>query len=85
MSSALIAQALAKLIEESPSMKAAMKAGKKTGIRIRIQREGTTHWDDYGVVSQNGSEGWGAWLKGKLGITKLIYTIGGHKVDEVDL
>jgi hypothetical protein len=81
----LVAAALARLIEESPSVKAAMKAGKKTNMSVRIYREKTGRWDDYGIVSSLGSEGWGSWLKGKLGLTKLIYKVEGNTVDETTL
>ena len=83
--SPLLAHALAKLIEESPSVKAAMKAGKKTSLRVRVHREKTGQWEDYGVVVQNGAEGWGSWLKGKLGVMRMIYRVNGQEVDRVDM
>ena len=83
--SPLLACAIAQLIEESPSVKAAMKAGKQTSLRIRVHREATGRWEDYGVVVQNGAEGWGSWLKGKLGVMQLIYRVNGEAVDKVEL
>jgi hypothetical protein len=80
--SPLAARTLAALIEESPSVKAAMKAGKKTTIRMRIYREKTGKWDDYGPISKSASESWASWLRGKLGTTKVKYRVKGMTVDE---
>ena len=83
--SPLLAEALAKLIQESPSVRAAMKAGRKTSISMRVYREKTGRWDDYGPVATMQSEGWASWLRGKLGMSKIVYRVKGITIDETTL
>lgn len=68
---------LARLIRESPSMQAAMKAGKRTQISARVKRAGASHWDDLGTLHTR-QEWWrGTFLALPLGAIHIIYKIAG--------
>lgn len=57
----LLAQALAKLLADSPSIRAAMKAGKKTEISVRVYRAAEDRWYDLGPVLSV-TDRWAEWL-----------------------
>lgn len=57
----ILTQALARLLAESPSIRAAMKAGRKTRISCRVYRANLDRWDDIGTVGQREGK-WGEWL-----------------------
>ena len=58
----LFAHALAKLLADSPSIKAAMKAGRKTTISVRVYRAAEDRWYDLGPISTV-TDRWAEWLE----------------------
>lgn len=48
----MIAALLARLLAESPSIRAAMKAGRRTAISCRVYRADQDRWYDLGTVGQ---------------------------------
>ena len=67
----LLVRALAKLLADSPSIKAAMKAGRKTQISVRVYKADQDRWYDLGPVS-TASGRWDA-LLGNLAKAKVVF------------
>lgn len=68
----LLGLTLAKLLADTPSIKAAMKAGKRTVISVRVYRAAEDRWYDLGPVS-NIHGRWAEWLDGiASGFPKLV-------------
>lgn len=73
---------LAQLIRESPSMQAAMKAGKRTEMSARIKRAGSSHWDDLGPLYTH-HDWWRSTLAGlSRESVRIIYKIAGKEYPE---
>lgn len=70
---------LARLIRESPSMQAAMRAGKRTEISARIKRAGSNRWDDLGPLHTR-HEWWQSTLAGlSRESVKIVYKLAGKE------
>lgn len=48
-----VAALLGHLLASTPGLQAAMKAGRKTSISLRVYRAAEDRWEDYGVVSSS--------------------------------
>lgn len=73
---------IARLFAECPSIKAAMRAGKKTIISARIYRVDRDEWEDLGKVASN-EESWGTFLR-RAKMT-ILYRINGRETDKIDV
>ena len=49
----MIAALVARLLAESPSIRAAMKAGRRTAISCRVYRADRDEWQDLGTLGQD--------------------------------
>jgi hypothetical protein len=84
----VLMRAVVQLLEETGSMRAAAKAGKKTGISVRVIRQNGSV-EDYGQLGLQ-TISWRDSLKSLFGSKarqKIIYRVGSREIDstEVDL
>lgn len=66
----MIASLLARLLAESPSIRAAMKAGRRTAISCRVYRAAQNEWQELGTVGSN--EGVWADMLARLAHAKIV-------------
>ena len=79
----MIARLISRLLSESPSIRAAMKAGRKTSISARRLNGATGEWEDLGVVSSS-EESWRSLLSG---IPQVVvrYRVNGREIERANL
>ena len=72
---------LLKLLADSPSMTAAMKAGKDVTISARVWRAKTGRWEDLGVVARSRTS-WADAIKASWpGRVVLRFKVNGREVE----
>ncbi len=75
----MIARLIAKLLADNPSIKAAMKAGRKTTLSARYYDAKLDRWTDLGPVSSTESS-WASFLS-QIPAVVLRFKVNGREVE----